>query len=1397
MSAAPVIGQPVLTTPFKFLDYYDESDVACFAGRDREIAEIADAVAHAPTLIVYGKSGLGKTSLFLAGVFPELIKRNYLPVHVRTLQNPISDVLREVRAKLPPEKRQTAPAQEGLVPELVAALRLLSEQRPVVLVLDQFEEFFIRFRGDRQAYEAFIGAIGALAADRLLPVHVVFSLREEYLADLDDFRSRVSSLFENEYRLRPMTAFGVRQAITRPLDVAGIPYDPRLVSRLVDRLSRDRFDSVFLQMLCQEVFARAVERDSSSLRLTEGDLQDAGDIDGIFRRYLDEMAKELHPNQHLQARVVLRLLTTQERTKQALRVQDFATGLYQLTEDEILQILDVIKRSKLLRDDKRGDETWYELTHERLVPILDEWLRLDQQFNKLLAAHDWIATPSSSNVWREAPQHLLAPGHLTEVVGPFKPRLALGATELEFVFSSALYHQHEDVVFWAERLGIGKARGLILKKLDDQLDRFRQGAAFTAGLVSAGDDATLKKLVEVTLTDHAEKVRREAGRALGQIGTAETRAALCAALRVPATRAAALQTLGDLYGRSANIEGFSAWYRFRARRIAKKRALDHARTLINDAAREGRLGALFGAVTWTLSVALFYGIFLSFVLAGTEGETKLFWFVLCVGSALLGSIGIGGTLSIRVSRAVAARAVLTGDDNWGKALWSSKAFLTVPTLYTAFIVVFALGTRQGRPRSAPTLTEVLALLVPTVYWLLVPLWVRTAQRALSPGDLTGKGLGISLLTAAGIPIGLPSLVLLSLQSWSVGTDGLDIVAGTSVLAIPLASGLTACLAASLFRMWSAYGTELCRGKDVQLASRPLRWLLPVCACVGPLVVLGRLGWDGIPLVSRHEGVLSATQKSVVVSGPVNTHTRSLFDIPQYRRFDLNVKDGHAAIVRVRRPLGCYSDIRLDGEIIGADTVVAMRGGSHEVAVEPQGYTEAGCKVQLDFLEPVRGPEPVRDREANETSATLEAGSYTWVEWRGPEGDAAAPAPGSLGSLPAVPTPFTAKLSGDTSPHALVALELTKTLLAMAQSDSSSEPVARCENGRQSFSLSIAQHRAAWTPLGLDDGRTVCLVRADSRGKWTTELSMHVAERSSDTSPFRGGYRSLVRWSAPSRSPRADDPPVKIDASFMDLGPTNLAGEDLRAFTLLRAKLGGADLSKAKLRGVAAEAVALVGANLEGADFTAASLDFADLSGAAVGDANFRGASLRGAILRNLRVAGSTGIVDFTNADLEAVVLTSVRPIQLQLAGAKLQGAELAGVDFAGSDLSLAILDRANLAGANLAGTKGLTREQLATACADDGDGKTATPPSVIGTPWGVETLRPCLGRPSPPLTQNRLAVCLDAPIARAPGSSRDCLQIQLALFQSPNLQWLSDNQTRCSCQFDSNFSNMLESGRLQ
>src|SRR5512139_3961643 len=78
-------------TPFKFLDYFEEAEADSFAGREEEVQEALVGLTRGRTYVVYGRSGLGKTSLLLAGLFPLLRQRGFHPMRVRLLESPVAD----------------------------------------------------------------------------------------------------------------------------------------------------------------------------------------------------------------------------------------------------------------------------------------------------------------------------------------------------------------------------------------------------------------------------------------------------------------------------------------------------------------------------------------------------------------------------------------------------------------------------------------------------------------------------------------------------------------------------------------------------------------------------------------------------------------------------------------------------------------------------------------------------------------------------------------------------------------------------------------------------------------------------------------------------------------------------------------------------------------------------------------------------------------------------------------------------------------------------------------------------------------------------------------------------------------------------------------------------------
>jgi len=139
--------------PWPGLEAFDEASERFFNGRGNESAELRRLVLQAPLTVLFGASGLGKTSLVQAGLFPLLRKEQLLPVYVRLdLRDRGTPLIDQVKSALQTQihiRQVDAPSfngTESLWQYLHrAGLELWSEHNRLLtplFVLDQFEEVF-------------------------------------------------------------------------------------------------------------------------------------------------------------------------------------------------------------------------------------------------------------------------------------------------------------------------------------------------------------------------------------------------------------------------------------------------------------------------------------------------------------------------------------------------------------------------------------------------------------------------------------------------------------------------------------------------------------------------------------------------------------------------------------------------------------------------------------------------------------------------------------------------------------------------------------------------------------------------------------------------------------------------------------------------------------------------------------------------------------------------------------------------------------------------------------------------------------------------------------------------------------------------------------------------------
>src|SRR5689334_13624006 len=164
-------------TPYKGLAPFEDSelDALLFFGRERETEVIVANLLASSLTVLYGPSGVGKSSILRAAV------------------------ARRLRERVPD-------ADVRLLDEWAADPRLPEPVGETFLILDQFEEYFL-YHDNGPLHER-LPAV--LANPR---VHVLIAVREDALARLDAFQARIPSVFANRLRLDQLDEAAGRAAI--------------------------------------------------------------------------------------------------------------------------------------------------------------------------------------------------------------------------------------------------------------------------------------------------------------------------------------------------------------------------------------------------------------------------------------------------------------------------------------------------------------------------------------------------------------------------------------------------------------------------------------------------------------------------------------------------------------------------------------------------------------------------------------------------------------------------------------------------------------------------------------------------------------------------------------------------------------------------------------------------------------------------------------------------------------------------------------------------------------------------------------------------------------------------------------------------------------------------------
>ena len=393
-----------------------------FFGRQQEIDLLKAQVISNRLTVVYARSGIGKTSLLNAGLHQTLRDEGFLPLMLRindrdkSVVDCVLDPLTELA------ERQTVEIVEGSRRSLWHYFKTVEFWNKdvllnPVLILDQFEELFtLRDISDQTKLLQELGHLvrgdvpcgeGEQLSDSLLLtereqeltmtapiIHVILSLREDYLGLLDEASDYMPTILSNRFRLRPLNMAAAHEALSAPSQLSDAAFvshkftidtvlENVILSFLADEapkiaLRGEQIDPFQLQLICQRVEEHVIRRQQQDPSYQLVTLEDMGGREALkmamrnfYARITSHCCDDIRSYVGIFRRYLIKKRVNNLCTKQLISPEGRRLSI---DEASILnrfriphQVLANLVRARLLRSDQRAGNTYYELSHDTLA----------------------------------------------------------------------------------------------------------------------------------------------------------------------------------------------------------------------------------------------------------------------------------------------------------------------------------------------------------------------------------------------------------------------------------------------------------------------------------------------------------------------------------------------------------------------------------------------------------------------------------------------------------------------------------------------------------------------------------------------------------------------------------------------------------------------------------------------------------------------------------------------------------------------------------------------------------------------------------------------------------------------------------------------------------------------
>jgi energy-coupling factor transporter ATP-binding protein EcfA2 len=404
--------------PYPGLRPFEKAEWPIFRGRDRLIQDILTILARSHFASIIGPSGSGKSSLVKAGVLATLERRHgRMGVQWRTAEMrpgaaPLWSMADGILRSLRPETIKDGELPEAEVARIRALIDIsedglgvimrefeLDESENFLLLVDQFEEIF-RYRSQEEDAERarLIELLLAVAKHKPSGLHVVTTMRSEFLGDCARFTGLAETLNETHYLVPRMTEEELRQAIVEPADLKNGRIEDALVERLVEDITGQEDQLPILQhtllwMWIQEEESRerAEPGDQAPIHLGLAEyeqLQAGTTAKTALSLHGDRILEGMSTEERRVAEVMFRRMVEVEEHSSRLRRPTrcgTVAKLAQVELDVLQRVVDAFRAEDAsfvyCSRETITDNTSIDIRHESLIrqwDTLDRWVRREK-----------------------------------------------------------------------------------------------------------------------------------------------------------------------------------------------------------------------------------------------------------------------------------------------------------------------------------------------------------------------------------------------------------------------------------------------------------------------------------------------------------------------------------------------------------------------------------------------------------------------------------------------------------------------------------------------------------------------------------------------------------------------------------------------------------------------------------------------------------------------------------------------------------------------------------------------------------------------------------------------------------------------------------------------------------